>query len=204
MPGGDSEFQRLLERVQAGREDAVTELIEVYGPLILQVTRKLLDRQLRSRFDSQDFVQSVWASVFGLNMPWQQFGQPNDLMGFLTTLARNKVVEEFRQQNETFKRGSAQVRSLDQAGRSMDNYLAGRHPSPSQIAVAKERWERLLAEQPERYRDILHRRYEGETYSEIAARLGLHESTVRRIVERMFRDHLEDDSDWDTDEGESA
>jgi RNA polymerase sigma factor (sigma-70 family) len=199
MVGQESEFQRLLNRVQAGSDEAVEELIEVYGPLILLVTRGLLRKQFRARYDSQDFVQAVWATLFGMTAPWQRFAHPTDLAGFLTTLARNKVLEEMRRRKNALSKGD---RSIDQQW--MDRRLAARQPTPSQFVVAKERWEQINEDEPEQNRDILSLRYEGENNSEIARRLNMNESTVRRIVERMFReDQVQSLLGWEDDEWET-
>src|SRR6188768_2709839 len=73
--GGDGELARFLARIQAGDEEAARELLRRYEAEVRLVVRRQLPRLLRSRFDSLDFLQSVWGSFFRKI----QTG-PNDLM----------------------------------------------------------------------------------------------------------------------------
>ena len=54
----------------------------------------------------------------------------------------------------------------------------GGDPSPSQFAMAREKWNQLLAGQPEHYQAILRLRYAGESIDNIASELNVNEQTV--------------------------
>ena len=58
-------------------------------------------------------------------------------------------------------------------------------PSPSQVAVAAEEWDRILADQPPLYRAIFVLLRRGRTHEQIATKLGLSEKTVHRVVRRV-------------------
>ena len=60
-------------------------------------------------------------------------------------------------------------------------------PTPSEAAIAKEQFERLSADQPQREQRVLQLRAEETTFAEIARRLNVSERTARRIVERSLR-----------------
>src|SRR5438034_10804560 len=62
--GGPGNIQALLARIKNGDEGAARELLTRYEPKIRLVVRRQLPRLLRSRFDSLDFLQSVWGSFF--------------------------------------------------------------------------------------------------------------------------------------------
>jgi DNA-directed RNA polymerase specialized sigma24 family protein len=62
----------------------------------------------------------------------------------------------------------------------------GHDPTPSQVAVARERWQRLMAGRPPLHQKIIALRYTGETYRQIAEKVGMHERTVRKIVEQIM------------------
>jgi DNA-directed RNA polymerase specialized sigma24 family protein len=64
--------------------------------------------------------------------------------------------------------------------------IAGREPTPSAVAIARERWDSLMQEQPPQVRTILNKRLAGAKYSDIADELGLHERTVRKAVKKVF------------------
>ena len=69
-----------------------------------------------------------------------------------------------------------------------------RDPTPSQVAIANERWERLVDGQPDRYRLVLDMLRLGHTHEEIAERTGLHRKVIQRLLHKMaqrrdFNDH---------------
>src|SRR4051794_15485658 len=63
-PGDQSDVHGFLARIQAGDEEAARELLARYEAEVRLVVRRQLPRLLRSRFDSLDFLQSVWGSFF--------------------------------------------------------------------------------------------------------------------------------------------
>src|SRR5581483_7584940 len=103
----------LMQRVQAGSGEAAEELLQTYGPHVIRTVRRRLDRRLRKRFDSTDFVQDVWASFFKTCRAATAFEQPEQLAGYLTRMARNKVVEEFRASIQGGKRNVNREQSLN-------------------------------------------------------------------------------------------
>ena len=63
--------------------------------------------------------------------------------------------------------------------------LAGRDPAPSQVAIAKEQWERMAQGIPSHHREILELCAAGETHQRIADKLGVNEKTVRRVLRKL-------------------
>ena len=59
--------------------------------------------------------------------------------------------------------------------------------SNAQVAVARERWRRILASQPAHVQQMLLLRYMGETYEQIAVKLGVHERTVRKLIDQALK-----------------
>jgi hypothetical protein len=51
-------------------------------------------------------------------------------------------------------------------------------------AIARERWELLVQDQPEHYREILRLRLDGQDCRSIGEKLGLHEETARRFLKK--------------------
>ena len=60
-----------------------------------------------------------------------------------------------------------------------------RNPSPSAVAIAKERWDLLLAKQNATVRAVVELRLQGVSFVEIAERLQIHERTARKAIERL-------------------
>jgi RNA polymerase sigma factor (sigma-70 family) len=171
----------LLQRVKAGDAEAGRRLVERYGPHILTVVRRRLDPRLRSKYDSEDFVQAVWASFFAYQ-PESLLEDPEKLIGFLVSMARNKVVDAVRQRLQTLKYNANRERSLDGSVLPMEHELAARQPTASQVAVAREEWERLHEKLSDMERQILDLLLQGHTQEEIAEQLGISDRHVRRVI----------------------
>jgi RNA polymerase sigma factor (sigma-70 family) len=182
------EFRRLLEQVRQGSEEAAWELIEVYGPHIFRAVRRKLNARMRSKFDSADFVQAVWASFFTSRSQILSFEQPDELIAFLSAMAHNKVISEVRRRMVYEKHNIVREQPLHDSTLPAPQ-VPGHQPTPSQVAVARERWRRMVAGQPAINKKVFYLRYTGETYEAIAEKLGMHERTVRRIVEQALESH---------------
>ncbi len=105
---------------------------------------------------------------------------PEQLGKWLTTVARNKVVEEGQ------RRLHSKKRSIDrEVGIEATEMVASSDPTPSQELIARERWEQLNEGLSPAQAEMLRLRSYGETLEDIAKRLGVNERTVRRTMERI-------------------
>lgn len=184
----DLEFRSLMDRVRSGDQEAAWELLEVYGPHILRVVRKKLNVRLRSKFDSVDFVQSVWASFFRQPSCVRRFDTPQDLVRFLIAVAQNKVTDETRKRFNTAKHDINKEEFLEDRVDAFDKRIEpidARQSRPSEIAVAREEWHRLIKDKPRHHQQVMELRFQGATYQEIADSLHIHERTARKIVNEL-------------------
>jgi RNA polymerase sigma factor (sigma-70 family) len=95
--GHPGNIQELLSRIRNGDDEAARELLTRYEPKIRLVVRRQLPRLLRSRFDSLDFLQSVWGSFFHkIRTGPNDLDEEQNLITFLAWAARNKVIDEYR------------------------------------------------------------------------------------------------------------
>jgi RNA polymerase sigma-70 factor (ECF subfamily) len=136
---------------------------------------------LRPKFDSVDFVQMVWASFFADPKRIAAIKEPEELIRYLVAMARHKVIDESRRRLKFQKHNVHRERPLqdaDQPGATSRQTLE----TPSQIAMAKERWRRLLRHRSERDRRIMELRMNGATFGEISQSLGIHERTAREVL----------------------
>jgi len=182
----DAEFNSLMDRIRTGEQEAAWQLLELYGPHILRVVRRHLSEKLRSKFDSIDFVQSVWASFFRQPDCVHRFGRPHELVAFLVSIARNKVYDEMRRRVRAQKYNVDREQALEDMPTSepdMREPIDTRQPRPSEVAVVREQWTQLFESQPPRYQRILELRFRGASYAEIADSLQIHERTARRVVD---------------------
>lgn len=184
MANRDAEFARLMQRVLDGSEEATQQLHTAYGPHILRAVRQRLHRRLRSKFDSLDFVQDVWASFFSELPERKTFATPQDLVAFLTVIARNKVVDVVRMRMQQQKYNINRETPLESLP-SADRFPAAQQ-TPSEIMMGKEEWEVYLQKQPLVHRRILLLWREGETSSRIAEELRVSQRTVSRVLGKVI------------------
>jgi RNA polymerase sigma factor (sigma-70 family) len=183
MHDGAADFARLIALVGQGSEDAARQLIAEHGDLVLRVVRKHLPHVLRRTFDSQDFVQVAWGSIFRHRSRLERFGAPRDFTAFLTAVAANKVRMEVRRRCQQKKHNVNRERPLN----SVAGLSSSRDSTPSQVAMAREMWSEILKGQRPRYQEIIRLRYLGYSSREIASRIGLDAGSVRRILRHVFK-----------------
>ncbi len=179
------ELQELLRRIQEGSQEAMQELYDRYSHHVLRVVRRRLDQKLRAKFDSADFAQAVWLSFFVQPRHQFQFQRPEELIAFLANLAQNKLVDALRQRYGTRKYNINREHSLEGSAALQSLEVADRQPSPSQMLMAEDRWEQLLAQQTPRDRRILELLRQGFTHEETARQVGVNEKTVRRLIRKL-------------------
>jgi RNA polymerase sigma factor (sigma-70 family) len=184
MSEGSSGFQDLMDQIAGGSESAVERLLGLYGDHLCRAVRRRLNRALRPKFGTSDFVQSVWASFFRDRSQLSRFRRSSELIAFLTRVANNKVVDEYRRRLETQKANVNRERSMSDDA-YQDSRLPCHDPTPSQAAIADEEWARMQGAVPSQYRAILELRAAGETHEEIARRLGVNEKTIRRVLGKL-------------------
>ncbi|HKM52489.1 MAG TPA: sigma-70 family RNA polymerase sigma factor [Isosphaeraceae bacterium] len=178
------EIGMFIARIRAGDEEAARELLRRYEDKVRLVVRRQLPKLLRSRFDSLDFLQSVWGSFFHRvrTGPTDIEDEPN-LVAFLAWAARNKVFDEYRRASSK-KHDVRREESLSD-GKDGSRDLPAAVETASQAAQARETLERLRELVPEDRRRVLELKIEGYSCREIGARLGLSERTVQRVIEDL-------------------
>jgi RNA polymerase sigma-70 factor (ECF subfamily) len=188
--GDDPGFASLLDRLGKGSDGAARLLIDAYGPHILRVVRRRLSKQMRSKFDSIDFVQAVWTSFFARREEMGKFTRPEDMVAFLGAMAANKVIDEARTRTRTETRDVRREELLEPGYARHDAALAAPQPSPSEAVAIQDLWEAMLEGQPSHYRRMLQLRRSGLPYEEIARQLGVNAKTVRRVIEKIVSKRL--------------
>src|SRR4051812_34529449 len=150
----ENDVQVFLARIQSGDEEAARELLTRYEAQVRLVVRRQLPRLLRSRFDSLDFLQSVWGSFFRrMRSETQEFEDPQYLVAFLARAARNKVIDEYRRARSQKHDVHREEPIWGTGARPRD--LAADIDSPSEIAEANEAFRRLSDLLPEDRRIVL-------------------------------------------------
>jgi RNA polymerase sigma-70 factor (ECF subfamily) len=193
MTDAREEFAAMMRRVRDGCPDAAREVFDRFNPHVQRVVRRHLARRLRQQYDSHDFLQAVWASFFTTPAERYSFDKPDDLVNFLARIAANKVIEAFRCQVQTLKNditrnvpiGPLSASEAAAGPAAVAAEPPGREPSPSQLAIAGERWEHLLRDQPPRARRVLELLRDGHTFREIAEQTGVHPKVIQRLLRKL-------------------
>lgn len=183
---GAVDINALLGRIRDGDESAARELLARFEPQVRLVVRRQLPRLLRSRFDSIDFLQSVWATFFRrLRAGPERFEDPRFLVSFLAGVAKNKIIDEYRRAASR-KQDIRLEERLSSAG-LLSRELSADQDSASELAEANEAYDRLNDLLPEDRRGLLRLKLTGLSNRDIADRLGLSERTIRRVLEDLRR-----------------
>jgi RNA polymerase sigma-70 factor (ECF subfamily) len=181
MADSANEFELLMERVRTGCPDASREVFDRYSDAVRRVVRRALHVKLRRQYDSIDFLQSVWASFFQVPPERYTFATQEALVGFLSRLAVNKVVEATRR-HLVAKRDANRECSLEAPGVADVPTPA---PTPSQVVMAEERWEGLVRDQPPEIRRVLELLRQGHNHKEIARQVGVHPKVIQRLIRKL-------------------
>jgi RNA polymerase sigma-70 factor (ECF subfamily) len=184
----DESFRELICRVRAGDDQAATELVRKYEPLIRREVRlHLEDRRLRRMFDSMDVAQSVLASFFVRSAAGEyDLESPEQLVKLLSQITRNKLASaargHYRQRRDT-RRMAAGDEALRQ--------IAADNPTASVEIANQDLLDALREQLTEGERQIARLRADGRSWDEIASALGKKAQALRmqftRGVERAAR-----------------
>jgi RNA polymerase sigma-70 factor (ECF subfamily) len=182
----EQEITDLMERAKAGDEAATREFLARFEHEVRNIVRGRLPRQLRTQFDSMDFVQAVWQSFFSrLRDQPRDFENVRHLRSFLAGVARNKIYAEHRRLTRTVKRELAREERLylTRGEREFERPLISPEPTPSQTLQASDRLAQLITGCNPSEVQVITLRHQGLTFDEIAKRTRISERSVRRIID---------------------
>jgi RNA polymerase sigma-70 factor (ECF subfamily) len=175
-------LDQLIERLNDGDVAAAERAFLSYEPYLRMAVRRQLSGPLRSKLDSMDIVQSVWADLLcGFPAAGWRFHDRTHLRAFLLRVTRNRLIDRERQHH----RALAREQALEETPQC--ELPRSPQPRPSESVQAEELWEQILASCPPGHHEILRHKRQGLPLAEIAARAGLHEGSVRRILYDVAR-----------------
>jgi RNA polymerase sigma factor (sigma-70 family) len=170
-------LDQLLTGLNSGDAAAAEQVFRTYEPYLRILVRRELRAELRTKFDSSDVVQSVWADLLvGIQGRGWHFADRAHLQAFLVRLMKNRFIDLCR------KHAPALAHEQRLADNELAEIVAADLPRPSEVAQGNELWERILALCPANHRELVQMKLKGLTANEIAARTGLHPNSVRRIL----------------------
>ena len=175
----------LFHRARGGDEAAWEELFQKCYPKVVRVVRRKLNTPMRAVFDSTDFASDVMKSL-AANAGRLDFPSFQSLMAFLAKVAEQKVVDEYRKAH-TLKRDLDRTCALDTDGVEGGGPLAvaSDDPTASQVALACEAHEQLLAGQSEPARAVIELKHQGYSPDEIADQTGWSIRKIQRFIKGL-------------------
>ncbi len=182
----DNDFNRLMDCLRRGDEDAASEVFRRFARRLIALARNQLDSWIRTRVEPEDVVQSVFRSFFTRFETGQfHLGNWDNLWAVLTLITLRKCANrlEFWQ---AAKRDLQREVNLAQPSDLLTKALA-RDPTPLEAAILSETVELLMKKMPEQDRAILSLHLQGCDIAAISAQVGRTERTVRRTLERVRR-----------------
>jgi len=187
---------RLVERARQGDEAVLSQLFDLYQPVLVRMVDLRLDATLRRRLDPADVVQEAWVDVVERFSSWRaQDALPFRVWLRLTTgqaLARAQRRHLAARMRDA-GRDSPMLESRPSISAACvaDAFVAG-STSPTQAAQREERRSRVLAaleELEELDREIVAlRHFEGLSNEEAAAELSIEPAAAsKRFVRALLR-----------------
>jgi RNA polymerase sigma-70 factor (ECF subfamily) len=180
-------FDALMARLQAGEEDAATQLFRRFSGRLLALARSRLDPLLRQQTDPEDVMQSVFKSFFLRQAEGQwDLGGWDSLWSLLTVLTVRKCGRRagyHRAARRDVRREVSPRPAEDDSAPAWE--CLDREPTPGEAAVLAETLRELLAQMDLRDRQIVTLRLQGYATAEVAAEAGCTQRTVQRVLERL-------------------
>ena len=181
-------FAELMERLQAGDEEAAREIHRRYTRGLVALACRELSTTIRGKVDPESVVQSVFGSFF-LRLRDDEFpdlGDWDDLWGLLTVITLRKCSNRRRFHHQARRDIRREVRA-ETVGDGSETPLhpADPGPSPDEAATLRETLEQLVGGLEGRERQIIELLLQGHDVEEVRRQVGCGERTVRRVRERV-------------------
>ena len=178
----DESLDQWIERLNHGDVDAVAPVFRACEPYLRIAIRRRLSSRLRPKVDSVDVVQSVFADlVRGVRDGAWHFSGRRQLEAFLRRIAWRRLADRYQKHGRAMKREQSLE---DTPSRSLGDTTQSR---PSQEAEGREFWQGILSACPPAHHEVVRLRVQGHRMADIAAKTGLHEGSVRRILYELAR-----------------
>lgn len=167
------EITELLRKAGYGDEDAGQQLF----PLVYGELKRLAAGHLRGQWNVTMSATALVHEAFlrVADLKGRKFNDRAHFFGIASRLMRNVLVDLVRQTNAKKRGGVGTTVQLDEAGELRD-------PRSKDVLLLDEALSKLAGEHPRQAKIIEMRYFGGMTAAEMAAFLGISETTIRRDV----------------------
>ena len=175
----------LLSGVQAGEDEAASELYRRYAPRLFALAKKRWPAVLGGRLDPDDIIQSVFRTFFDHSREGlYHVAESGDLWSLLAVIVVNKIrVQQTRQ--FAAKRDVRRTQGGDSA--EWDEISAANDDSQMSLII-----DELLESLPSDHRRVIELRLEGHDVATVAETIG----RSKRSVERLLHECRERMRNW--------
>jgi RNA polymerase sigma factor (sigma-70 family) len=188
-------FEDLIRRISEGSETAVFDLLDRYSKNIMRVVRRRLPREIRTKVDSVDIVQSVWKSLLDKGVPLDRLATPEDFVAYLAGAARLKIFEAHRHYTCAASNIRREVQLPPQTAHQVgqpssqepDAGIDQKGNTPSAVVGARETWERAIDKAGALGRRAIQLKLQGLTLDEMAEQMGLSKRSVQRLLDSILQ-----------------
>lgn len=183
----DQSSAELIEMVRQGDPQAEAELHRRYVGRLIDLARTKISAKMKSRFDAEDVVQSVYRSFFiNLRDGRYEFRFSGALWSLLAAITINKVRKNVRHH-------SAEKRSVNREQNfSLNDSMLGiaaeeiaREPTADEVNALVDELTIVLDGLPEVHRMILQCRLQENSIEAVARQADCSERTVHRALTRI-------------------
>ncbi|WP_020470489.1 RNA polymerase sigma factor [Zavarzinella formosa] len=189
MPADESDEietdEQLVERCRTGDNAASRLLFDRYVGRLLGVARQRIGERMKSRFDAEDVVQSVFRTFFDrLKKDQFEINDGDDLSKLLVRITLHKTLRQV-----AYHRAGRRTPSMEAtptpATRDQILDVMSREPSPVTVLTFVDQLDHFLNKLDPEDREILAMRLQGQSTEEIATALGTYDRKIRRVLERV-------------------
>lgn len=169
----------LYRQAQAGRREAMEQLLQRLRPRLTKWVASRHTPALRARYQVEDLVQEILIKAYSA-IPSFKAGDRRAVRSWLFTVAENTLRDAYKRVQAARRDPKREV--------PVHSRIAGASTTPSQGVSRDEerdRFLRVLAKLPEAHREIIRLRlYEHLSTEEVAARLGI---SPKNVAVRLVR-----------------
>jgi RNA polymerase sigma-70 factor (ECF subfamily) len=177
----------LLRSFREGDEEAFRTLVNRHVSLVQGRLGRQIPAHLRRRIAMSDIIQETCIVAFRRRGDFEDRGT-DAFAKWICGIAEHKLKEEIRRHAGSAKRSVH--REATRGDRPDTAYLIGSHPTPSVIAIAAERLDRIrdaMAQLPPDYRTVLELATEqGLPLREAAEKLGRTPDATKKLHSRAL------------------
>ncbi|HEX3152653.1 MAG TPA: sigma-70 family RNA polymerase sigma factor [Gemmataceae bacterium] len=188
-----TEPTELIRQARAGTTDALGALLARYGNYLDLLARVQVGRRLQGKVDPADLVQETFLEAHRHFVGFRGQSEPEVaawLRQIMAGVLSNMLRRYFGTKGRDIRLERELAGELDQSSQALDRGFADRGPTPSVLAVGRERAVLLadaLGQLPDDYREaIILRNLQELPFAEVAKRMGRSEDAVQKLWVRAL------------------